>query len=378
MLRFSALFALFAFLVASVSAETIVSDSLGNQIGLPLGGGNATGDITNTNSLVSTSPYFLYVYVNDGLGGTGDSGLGYNEAESFYFKGLQSNGLFGNATLLSSAYSSTFSTTGGIESSPPTKLLGNASDPNTAAGLYAYKFYIPVMGYVIVNLTYINKGPDPLPVVDLITISVYNPSSVVGDPQFVGLRGQSYQVHGIDGAVYNIISESNTQVNAKFVFLSEGECPVIGGVAEKNCWSHPGSYLGEMSFQQKVDGELHQALLVAGDAKSGFASIQLDGKTLSVGDTFTYGTFSVSYKTKYTVSITTENYSFELSNSDMFINQAVSSRVPLSKLRSHGLLGQTHSTKVYATAARYIEGEVDDYVIADNNIFGTDFAYNQF
>ena len=37
--------------------------------------------------------------------------------------------------------------------------------------------------------------------------------SVVGDPQFVGLLGQSFQVHGIDGQVYNLISRSSRQAD---------------------------------------------------------------------------------------------------------------------------------------------------------------------
>lgn len=205
-----------------------------------------------------------------------------------------------------------------------------------------------------------------------------NPAVVVGDPQFVGLRGQSFQVHGIDGAVYNIISEESTQVNSRFVFLTEGECPIIAGKAESNCWSHPGSYLGALSFQAKVGGKVHRALVTAGAATTGFAGITLDGKTLSVGDSYTFGDLAVSVKSTHRVSIQTESFSFELSNSDMFINQAVSARVPLSKLSAHGLLGQTHAAKVYPTATRYIEGEVDDYVIADNDIFGTDFAFNKF
>ena len=225
--------------------------------------------------------------------------------------------------------------------------------------------------------TYINAGA-PQPVVDLISILVTNPAVVVGDPQFVGLRGQSFQVHGIDGAVYNIVSEPQTQVNSRFVFLSEGECPIVNGAADANCWSHPGSYLGEMSFQQIVDGKVHKALIVAGSAKTGFASVELDGKALKVGDAFTFGSFSVKMVSTRHVSVQTENFSFELSNSDMFINQAVSNRAPLSKLSSHGLLGQTHQAKIYPTAARYIEGEVDDYVIADNDIFGSDFAFNKF
>jgi len=78
------------------------------------------------------------------------------------------------------------------------------------------------------------------------------------------------------------------------------------------------------------------------------------------------------------VDITTEHFSFELSNSDMFVNQALRSRVALSQLHSHGLLGQTHSSKTYSSMLRYVEGNVDDYVIADNDIFGTDFVFNKF
>jgi len=53
-------------------------------------------------------------------------------------------------------------------------------------------------------------------------------------------------------------------------------------------------------------------------------------------------------------------------------------KVPLRRLAGHGLLGQTHSTKVYPGTTRYIEGSVDDYVIGDDDVFGTDFVYNQF
>ena len=200
----------------------------------------------------------------------------------------------------------------------------------------------------------------------------------VGDPQFVGLRGQSYQVHGMDGAIYNVISDKNLQVNSRFTFLTEGQCPIIDGVADTNCWSHPGSYIGEMSFQQVVDGKLHAALITSGDAKSGFSMVQMDGKVVAIGASATFGSFSLTRNTAHSVSVQTEQFSFELTNSDFFINQALSTKVTLSKLHSHGLLGQTHSAKTYATPMRYIEGDVDDYVIADNDIFGDDFLFNKF
>jgi len=373
MLRITSLFALLAVLFASAQAETIVSDNIGNSITLPLAGGNATGAITNTNARTSTSPYILSVYVNNGQ----SPGSQPNSKESFWFAPPNNNGRYGNATLVQTAFSATFSTNSLVTNTSAGQYLGTPALPTNITGLYTFRFSIPVLSSILVNLTYINAGA-PQAVVDLISILVTNPAVAVGDPQFIGLRGQSFQVHGIDGAVYNIISEANTQVNSRFVFLSEGECPIINGRPETNCWSHPGSYLGALAFQQIVDGKIHKLLVEAGPAASGFASITMDNKQLSVGDIITFGSFSIKYRSTHIATITTESFSFELSNSDNFLNQAVSNLKPLNKLNSHGLLGQTHAAKVYSTAARYIEGEIDDYVVADNDIFGTDFAYNKF
>jgi len=50
--------------------------------------------------------------------------------------------------------------------------------------------------------------------------------SANGEPSFTGLRGQSYQVHGISGAVYNLIRDEYISLNSRFVFLtSPRECP---------------------------------------------------------------------------------------------------------------------------------------------------------
>ena len=204
-------------------------------------------------------------------------------------------------------------------------------------------------------------------------------STVVGDPQFVGLRGQSYQVHGIDGAVYNLITESNTQVNSRFVFLTEGECPTVNGVVNSvGCWSHPGSYMGEMSFQAVVDGKLHAALVTAGDAKKGFSAVQMDGKALKAGETVSFGAFSLTYTSTHGAFVTLDNYNIELTNSDMFLNLALTAKVSLSQLKSHGLIGQTHSTKTYKNLVKYVEGDIDDYIVTDDDVFGTSFPFNQF
>jgi hypothetical protein len=232
--------------------------------------------------------------------------------------------------------------------------------------------------FAILTVTYDSSNPDVAGYSDALSVQFIN-TIIVGDPQFVGLRGQSYQVHGIDGAVYNIVSEKESQVNARFVFLTQGKCPIIDGTAADNCWSHPGSYLGEMSFQQLVDGKLHQALVVAGPSTRGFASVQVDGQLMKVGDVLSISdSFAVAFTSAYSVQVTVDHFTFDLSNSDLFINQAVRATQPLNRLRAHGLLGQTHSSQTYASPLKYIAGQVDDYVIQDSDIYGSDFVYNQF
>ena len=82
------------------------------------------------------------------------------------------------------------------------------------------------------------------------------PATVVGDPDFHGLRRQRYQVHGLHGQVYNIISDPAFQMNALFSFLPERiGCPIIARTGERSslCWSHPGTYLQKIAFRTRQD-----------------------------------------------------------------------------------------------------------------------------
>ena len=364
---------------SSVASESIVSDSVGNGVFLPTTGGNATNTISVMDAEVTTSPYTFYVYLNNGIG---PGVISASEHESFYIP----TRWFADATMMNASYTPFGSST--PQHCPGHDCMRNSSMPNTATGIYAFTFDIPVKGYFAGNITYRNWGSNPLTVQEIITITIFNPMpavgdaptppTIVGDPQFVGLRGQSYQVHGVDGAVYNLISEQNTQVNSRFVFLNDGECPMIGNKSDSNCWSHPGSYLGEVSFQQLVDGELHTALIAAGSARAGFELVEVDGELLAVGDEVEYGSFRLLVQSTHRIHVHTDHFEFDLTNSDMFINQALRAKVPLQQLQSHGLIGQTHSSRTYATSIKYIQGEVDDYVILDDDIFGTQFLYNRF
>lgn len=186
-------------------------------------------------------------------------------------------------------------------------------------------------------------------------------------------------MHGIDGAVYNLVSSATTQVNAKFVFLDDGKCPIFDGIHARNCWAHSGSYLGAIGVQQVVGDITHKLAIVSGSSTQGFASVILNGVSMSVNDTIERGElFDVVYESSHVVKVSTADFAFTFENSDMFINQGVTARGPLSQLTSHGLFGQTHNRTVYPTKLKYIVGDVDDYMIDEGELFGSSFLYNKF
>ena len=113
-------------------------------------------------------------------------------------------------------------------------------NPNPLTGLATVEFtnwkgYL--MSFTITNVLMLNVtetitvGQDVTTCSYVYTITMITPGTlttgafVTGDPQFVGLRGQSFQVHGVDGAVYNIISDASMQLNSRFTFL-EGPRPL--------------------------------------------------------------------------------------------------------------------------------------------------------
>jgi len=199
---------------------------------------------------------------------------------------------------------------------------------------------------------------------------------VVGDPQFIGLRGQNYQIHGVSGEIYNIVSDNDFQYNSRFVFLHKGDCPVVDGKKQKGCFSHPGSYLGELGIKTRAGDKIHW---MTGPAAQGFSSITLNDKPLELGEVVQLaGDLGyLSYNTTHLSSIYIGNWELDFENSDRFVNQRVRVLQP-AKLRSHGLLGQTWRTETYKNAIKYIAGTVDDYVIRDDGIFGDNFVFNTF
>ena len=208
------------------------------------------------------------------------------------------------------------------------------------------------------------------------TFNITNPqTSILGDPQFRGLRGQSYQVHGIDQAVYNIITDTDIQLNSRFVFLTGPSiCPVIPstGVKAKACLSHSGSYLGEIGLKYKN----RRIFISSGSASTGFQSVTTDGQNAIIGDTNDI----INYNSSHEIQLHFGAWTIELENIDFFLNlkSVKLDSIAWKHATAHGLLGQTWSHKKYSSRLGVIEGDVDDYFVADDSIFGDSFVYNRY
>ena len=203
-----------------------------------------------------------------------------------------------------------------------------------------------------------------------------NTGGVNGDPQFVGLHGQSYQIHGIDGAIYAIISERELQMNARFNYVNgPRKCPIMPSTKKPSaaCWSHAGSYLTEIGIKTADGGTVR---IVAGAPSKGFQSVEINGRMLAEKDEAIVRRVST-----HELLVRVGDWTLELENIDEFVNirsaQLRADRFS-SDYRRHGLLGQTVVNKRYNNQLKVIEGEVDDYVIASASIFGDEFLYSRY
>ena len=203
-------------------------------------------------------------------------------------------------------------------------------------------------------------------------------SSVVGDPQFVGLLGQSYQVHGMDGQVYNLISDAMLQLNARFSFLDHAACDrdLSTGLPLYTCWTHPGTYLTQVGLLTAAGDAV---TVSAGAGLHGFDALLINGQDIlaSTNDSAVWpitllsadGTLpalSVHLLDRRTLAIANAGlYSLTLENSDGFLNilrLAVSSMPRLIReVQSHGLIGQTWQRRTDGVEVAVLEGRVDDY-----------------
>jgi len=207
-------------------------------------------------------------------------------------------------------------------------------------------------------------------------------SAIIGDPTFVGLRGQVFQVHGIDGAIYNLISDLEMQLNSRFAFLNgPRECPIMPSTNKRSsfCWSHAGSYLSELGLKT-ADGE--RVFIASGNAEDGFSQVTVNGHAMEVGTSEVLHVANslgrITFNSTHEITFSAGHFIITVENIDGFFNLRSVRVVNWRSLSSHGLLGQTWSSAKYSGPVKEIEGEVDDYVVVSDSIFGDEFVFNRF
>ena len=251
---------------------------------------------------------------------------------------------------------------------------------------------------------------------------------VIGDPQFVGLLGQSFQVHGVSGFVYSLIIDRGgvsvtgdsgsmsgdstsadsgsadstsadrdstaadravlgpTLVNARFIFLSSGRCPPAAAAAAattagSNCWSHPGSYLGELGVVSPAGDRLH---IVSGAWDVGFHTVTLNGATMDTHRAYNMSTgasagMDIAVHSPYSVSVTVGAWQLTVDNSDRFVNlvqlRVRRSWAELSTVRPHGLLGQTWQLPTRASIQNRVPAYFGQLGILDLGLWPLEFGF---
>jgi len=194
-----------------------------------------------------------------------------------------------------------------------------------------------------------------------------------GDPQFIGLQGQDYQVHGRPDTLFNLISyqAKGFALNSEFVYLAQGKCDYNNTV----CWSHPGTYFGKIGVL--LDNSV-RVLVNSGAHKQGLTVYINDKRSPASDNAMMIGNNVIHVLDYDRVEIRTPDFFITLVNSDMFLNMDVSllDKELLQHGRSHkvqetkdapnGLLGQTWQLKEYVSATgvkRPYKGTTDDYIV---------------
>jgi len=132
-----------------------------------------------------------------------------------------------------------------------------------------------------------------------------------------------------------------------------------------------------------------QLYIEAGSAADGFAQVTLNDEDIFIGEMRQLTAHRVSshgwvaVNSTHELSLSIGPFDLEIENNDGFVNLrsvAVSADNwnKLAAHKTHGLLGQTWQAKKYTGKIKEIEGDVDDYLIEDDDMFSNTFRFNRF
>jgi hypothetical protein len=162
-------------------------------------------------------------------------------------------------------------------------------------------------------------------------------AEVNADPHFKGFYGQSFFVGGEVGGVMNLVSTSLLQLNARVVFLSEGESMNAAEMARARRfaeifhaksrsapllpytrgWEEEGNYMGELGIAM-VGG--HRLYAQPGSYQAGWNTVTLDGVDILPQSSRVVGDIVINRTSTHKIEVHTPLVDFTLVNSDNFFN----------------------------------------------------------
>ena len=225
--------------------------------------------------------------------------------------------------------------------------------------------------------------------------------SVFGDPHFIGLDGKRFDFDGEPGQIFNLLSDSEVQVNTLLGQFKLGPHSFIEGVV----MTQIGMRLREHSVVVNAGGPefdsvgfvLVDGQLLEDDASLDFSDegegkepihIEFDRKNsfsdkLGIGShDNAVGHLTVVYGSQYvlTVVLVESGRNHEGQWVVPYARRSLDfSAHPLSSdLNPHGLFGQTSEAHSNKRSRSNIEGDKEDYKIQSGDLLGTDFTFNKF
>ncbi len=218
-------------------------------------------------------------------------------------------------------------------------------------------------------------------------------ATVLGDPSFSGFQGQKpFQVHGIPGAVFNLLTAASLQLNALFSFIDRGHSMSAAEMSREHshnaaalpltpAWSHPGTYLTQLGL--KIGGL--QLLLGAGAYSTGLSHVTLVGeqRNLTVGETVRCCGSTLRLLDGWRVVVQTPLLSFTAVNADGFFNieqaRLLSASAPT---QLDGLLGQSADQRWQAgRGSEWEQHIIMDFLVLDaqqQRLLSDEFNANRF
>jgi len=211
----------------------------------------------------------------------------------------------------------------------------------------------------------------------------------------VGFQGQHFQIHGTPDEHYSLISAADYYLNSKFVYLATGQC----NYNETECFSHPGTYIGELSLVSGVN-----RVKVASGPHAVGLNVYINDKAAPAGTKVAFDNdTSVHVVSHSRVTLRTADMKISVVNSDLFVNLGIdftNSRIlhagmtlvtvsgtaspaqadrmistAYPEFNMHGLLGQTWRN-VHWPHGKLYQGEPADYLV--NDLFSPNFLYTQY